>query len=484
MLERCDNVSSSKKARIRIEAIRTKLNNTVEALAKYLKDHGYKDSLDSLDLLTEMFSASFKDYLPKDTEFYPMTALRKVLDKNKTRFSTKELENYYLDLVRQALKKGETWSYDELQKSVRDYKNKKIFYYFGIKHVYFADKQNIVLTDDIRVTSFSQLKLQFKSKKDIRYKYLSENNVLLEVRVDGGDNPATLKKAEDIAKQVLNLLNYLAGLDHAYISLNRTFEVDSVYLDYENITVPRDGDLIGISSQSNKYSEKPYLALSEKVLSKYKFLFESGLSEKENQIKLALFWMDRAVHDQSDNTGFLELMIALEAITEQKGDHYMSPSISYQISLICAYLIEENLDDRKDTIKQVKKFYGLRSKIVHGEVTKSANTVDVDGIPEYVKAARAKDAAAAKAANAASQTDKTADQKGKANLSKDKDKEQKANNTLSDFEQAYQMISKIIEKYLFSNEYKNLKSLEQIWEHVQDSMLDNGSNDSSTSSKQ
>lgn len=404
-----------------IESILQNLNNTIIALNMWLTDTKKKD-LDTIgahaefDLLNSIIES--KPKYPKIK--YPQVItidLNKVLNGKEMLFSTEELYEFYFTLVVNAVnKKEKLYSFNDVEIAIRKEKKRVIYYYFGVKNVSLADNKDIILNSDIRFTNLKNINCHFKSNKDMRLKYLRENEVLLEIKVHGGFNKFSQLRAEKKAESVKNFLNYLAGIYFEYIYLQRSYIPKSIYSPYKNVTVTRRDNDFGFRSikENNFLFPRNKLIITSSLLRRYNMLFDDDLNSKEKQIKLALFWIDKALHDREENEGFLELIIALEALTEQKGNPYITPSIVYQISLVCATIIGENLEERKSIIKEVKKYYQYRSMIVHGESIKDVTTC---------------------------------------------------------FDKAYKLVSHIIEQYLFSDEYRRIKDISTIWNHVQDKLL-------------
>lgn len=411
-------MSTAKKKKLKL--FLKNLNNTITALNMWLTD-AKKKSIDTIGAHVEfdLLNSAIESKTSYPQVDYPQVIaadLNKILNGEEILFSSEELYELYFTLVVEAIKKDKIYSFNDVDIALRKEKKKVIYYYFGVKNIILAGNKDIILNSDIKFTNLKNINCHFKSNKDMRLKYLRENEVLLEIKVHGGFNKFSQLRAEKKAESVKNLLNYLAGIYFEYIYLQRSYIPRSIYSPYKNVTVTRRDNDFGFRSikENNILFSKNKLIITSSLLRRYNILFDDDLSSKEKQIKLALFWIDKALHDREENEGFLELIIALEALTEQKGNPYITPSIVYQISLVCATIIGENLEERRSIIKEVKKYYQYRSKIVHGESIKDVTTC---------------------------------------------------------LDRAYKLVSHIIEQYLFSDEYRQIKDISTIWDHVQDKLL-------------
>jgi hypothetical protein len=112
------------------------------------------------------------------------------------------------------------------------------------------------------------------------------------------------------------------------------------------------------------------------------FLANSKRNAVEEIILSAFRWAGRASADRRNEEAFVLFMISLESLL--CGDTNMEALI--RLSLRCSRLIGATPQERKEIHKQVKRLYGLRSKIVHNgslEVT----TSDLALMRDYAKRA-------------------------------------------------------------------------------------------------
>jgi hypothetical protein len=89
------------------------------------------------------------------------------------------------------------------------------------------------------------------------------------------------------------------------------------------------------------------------------------LNEIQKRIILSVEWIGQALADVSLQNAFLKAAIALEILFVLDENAIISPSILNQISESTALTIGKDYDERIGIESEVKKLYGLRSKIVH-----------------------------------------------------------------------------------------------------------------------
>lgn len=332
--------------------------------------------------------------------------LNQFFNRDEQLLSEKEIQGVLWGMVVDGVKNKKEYTFAAFKNIVKSKKKQNIYFYFGLKNVAFRTNEDIPVTSDIRIIQNQNFDTNFQSDTDLRKKYIEDNFYLLEVKVNGGFNKFSQKRAEKIAQRVINLLNFIAGPEHDYISYNGNFSVISKYSRYKDITITRMGKQIGF--RAVKFPNLPVtIPVSIDKIKKYSYLLSSHLNQKECQVILAMFWMDRGLKDKNENAGFLEVMIALEAIAET-ADHNGS-SITNQVSLTVAIILSENEKEKAAIKKKVRTLYNYRSRLVHGE--------PVNDLTGY-------------------------------------------------FNDAYKLIHKTIEKYLFSEKYCNLESINEVWKYI------------------
>jgi hypothetical protein len=84
----------------------------------------------------------------------------------------------------------------------------------------------------------------------------------------------------------------------------------------------------------------------------------------------------------------IDFTISIESLFSKKGEGI--DSISYKLSLRFCKLLQNNFEERRTLFKEIKSFYDLRSKIVHGdeqEQQEYLKKVDLKKIEDYLRTA-------------------------------------------------------------------------------------------------
>ena len=117
------------------------------------------------------------------------------------------------------------------------------------------------------------------------------------------------------------------------------------------------------------YSSKDYLSRNKFGLDPEELLSVSDYLKKNlielDYVKLAESHFMLAYEIKNDQVKFVNMIVALEALFNQ-GSHPTSHVVSRHMAIVVSKTREEFLDN----YKRVKKLYGIRSKIVHGQINR------------------------------------------------------------------------------------------------------------------
>jgi len=134
-----------------------------------------------------------------------------------------------------------------------------------------------------------------------------------------------------------------------------------------------DKDMIEIhsnySSTGSTYLKGCIDLKTEHFFANHQRLFKL-LEKHDNELKEKLYksilWLGKSLLTENIGDSFLQVSIALECLlTRQTKGYYINPSISNSLSETLAFLIADTKEDRINNFKTIKKFYELRSSIVH-----------------------------------------------------------------------------------------------------------------------
>ena len=100
----------------------------------------------------------------------------------------------------------------------------------------------------------------------------------------------------------------------------------------------------------------------------YELLVNKGIKELEKNtqitkvVKDCLYWFGLGLDEEHPSTRLLNFVTVLESSLKKKNE---TTELKRTVSERCAFLLYEEHDQRKEALKQLKKIYDLRSKVVH-----------------------------------------------------------------------------------------------------------------------
>lgn len=193
-------------------------------------------------------------------------------------------------------------------------------------------------------------------------------NMFVGIKVRARENKKAQELAYEKMRKIESVMRFFAIIYGESYDIGifefRSYNVDNVYIFSEdNIGESNHcsgcfGDIIWES-----FYEKYKVLLDEL----FKLIFKDKLSEIEKRILLAVDFCSRATYDRESTVGFLEAMMAIEALLQMNSDGLVTPSITYQITEYCAFLLHTTSEERKNLDKIMRNLYKIRSKISHGK---------------------------------------------------------------------------------------------------------------------
>ena len=100
----------------------------------------------------------------------------------------------------------------------------------------------------------------------------------------------------------------------------------------------------------------------------YELLVNEGLKELEKNtqitrvVKDCLYWFGLGLDEENPSTRLLNFVTVLEYSLKKKNE---TTEIKRTVSERCVFLLHDEPDQRKEALKQLKKIYDIRSKVVH-----------------------------------------------------------------------------------------------------------------------
>lgn len=202
----------------------------------------------------------------------------------------------------------------------------------------------------------------------VAFDEMKKSNAFVCVKVEARENEKAKELAYEKMKKIEAVMRFFAAAYGEVYDIGvfdfRAYNVDSAYIfSKENIGESShcsgrfcDIDWIDFYGKYKQYLDELF-----------KLIFKPDLSEMEKRILLAVTFCSRATFDRENAVGFLEAMMAIEALLQAGAGGLVTPSITYQITEYCAFLLHTKLEGRKKLDKIIRNMYEIRSKISHGK---------------------------------------------------------------------------------------------------------------------
>jgi len=206
------------------------------------------------------------------------------------------------------------------------------------------------------------------SLDSVTFAEMAKNNAFVCVKVEARENEKAKELAYEKMKKIEAVMRFFAAAYGEVYDIGifdfRTYNVDSAYIfSKENIGESShcNGRFCDIDGVEFYKEYKQYLD------ELFNLIFKPDLTEMEKRILLAVTFCSRATFDRENAVGFLEAMMAIEALLQANSEGIVTPSITYQITEYCAFLLNSKLEGRKRLDKIIRSMYTIRSKISHGK---------------------------------------------------------------------------------------------------------------------
>jgi len=98
----------------------------------------------------------------------------------------------------------------------------------------------------------------------------------------------------------------------------------------------------------------------------WEMLKKENPTDLEKRIISAVSWIGKGLRDEEPARAFVQYVFALEALLQIQQDVLVSPSITYSISEMAAFILGKDLETCLDIEKVAKEVYSKRSAIAHG----------------------------------------------------------------------------------------------------------------------
>ena len=187
------------------------------------------------------------------------------------------------------------------------------------------------------------------------------------------------KKVLPVGNLVVNLINALNLNIPYHCRLINNIQIDFQYSDME-FEIEKGNVTYGISLgvELNPEVHTDIGCRLNQQFSELSFVF-SPRNGKEVQIREGIKWLGQSVVEPDIKIAFIKAMVALECVAEVNPNNaYVNPSITYQIATMLSLVNGDTYDARKEIVDRIKKLYGKRSVIFHGNAAKKQKLDEED----------------------------------------------------------------------------------------------------------
>ena len=128
--------------------------------------------------------------------------------------------------------------------------------------------------------------------------------------------------------------------------------------------------------------EQPQWELVNKLILKP----QNSLSNMESKLLDGIHWLSESTKPDTNNSKFAKISFALETLigSEPQDENLKVRGITAMLAERTAFIAGRELDDRLAIDKDIRKYYGMRSNIVHGGQTK-VSLDDIDKFGQLVR---------------------------------------------------------------------------------------------------
>lgn len=232
------------------------------------------------------------------------------------------------------------------------YENKKMMY---SEIACFMSFQQLMEEEDLPT---AQMSPSLSIWKDIKF-------MVLVISQTGANNPITRNKALEHAESAVAMLNEQSlNYNCKIINFNEIEDAPNNESDgglfNSYLQISNTGSTVTTATDWNTN----FMRLSsnvQQIKDNYKSVL-TPVTDIQRRIKSALQWLGKASADPVLSRKFLQAMIAIEALLEDKEN---GSTIVDQISTAVCFILENDLAGRLELKTTIKRMYNLRSRIVH-----------------------------------------------------------------------------------------------------------------------
>ncbi|NEN25230.1 hypothetical protein G3O08_17170 [Cryomorpha ignava] len=241
------------------------------------------------------------------------------------------------------------------------------FQLYGVKM-----ERDILELGDYTIYSYSNVKhLLYKKNPDLLEGLFfgdRESDFYLGVKVISRDNIKSVEMADELAEIFENVMNYMVG-DLSHIESVGVFNFRGWKNTSRIICNNSSAGMRGISKKAFSHIkiEDPFFTDLDNGNDRiWTLISKSNKSEIEKRLLRSIEWIGKGVNEKDISKALVQFVFAIESMLKYDENSLITPSIVSQFADWLAFILEDDVEERKGVAKYFKHIYGKRSAIVHG----------------------------------------------------------------------------------------------------------------------
>lgn len=347
---------------------RSKTFNSDDSISQFTYTGNIKSETDTEKLKTNPSIVIYGDDIKKFNDLYYKLYIQLKVDKKQVSFDQfqKDTRDLFFFNPNEA----------DLKKIVNEkYVKSEDFYYiapiYGVKC-----KENIIDFENIAFVSLDYIgtyanEITNVSCKDLLLNHFNnfdknEHMLYFVKKYKCYDANYTKEKFESDLDEMINVLRFLCiyKTERSYIDSVKNNSNKIFYTAISETQASSNFSIINMNDipivMDKTWFDYKY---AKKIM---EILCKNNKNDLEQRIIRSLIWAGRSIEEHYLDLSCAEIAFAFESIFKSDKTRLITQSIQDQIAESTALILNNNYDDIKRQIKELKEFYGLRSAIAHG----------------------------------------------------------------------------------------------------------------------
>lgn len=287
--------------------------------------------------------------------------------------SYKNFEKEIIKLVKQLIEENRKATIEDFRNIINDFLKMPI-----MEHEVFHEIYGIIL--DIPEKNFGKFSIYNVTLAEyiLKSKYIfgsdfdhyfedRKSDNFVGIKIKARDYLKAKEISFDICEYVENIFNYMIG-DLKHLRMVGILNYRN-WISREIITCNEKS--INHSSESDvklliDVNDDHFVKSSNGNKQIWDLLNNDNKTKFQDRIFKSIIWIGNGVYDTSSSKALLQFIFAIEGMLQYDLKSFISPSIVSQLSESIAFILEDEIEKRKDISKLFKKLYKERSSIAHG----------------------------------------------------------------------------------------------------------------------